>query len=167
MSIFLLHYFEELKNCVIKVAGLLTITPGDCKLLSQLILLKTHQRISETTLKRVYGFAYSKFKPSTFTIEALSQYCGHDSWNAFCQAQDKKNKNAKFSFEVNGNCEQCKKRIEKAAYGVAGVKSASWDIESHQLTGIINEEKASVPQLKKAVAKAGHDSDGGSAPVGH
>ena len=29
------------------------------------------------------------------------------------QAQDKKNKNAKYTIEVNGNCEQCKKRIEK------------------------------------------------------
>lgn len=75
------------------------------------------------------------------------------------QAQEKKNKNAKFSFEVNGNCEQCKKRIEKAAYGVPGVKSATWDESSHLLTGIINEEKTSIPQLKKSVAKAGHDSD--------
>ncbi len=75
------------------------------------------------------------------------------------QAQEKKNKNAKYSFEVNGNCEQCKKRIEKAAYSVAGVKSASWDVETHLLTGIINEEKTSIQELKKSVAKAGHDSD--------
>jgi hypothetical protein len=27
------------------------------------------------------------------------------------QAQEAKNKNAKYSIEVNGNCEQCKKRI--------------------------------------------------------
>ena len=73
------------------------------------------------------------------------------------QAQTKKNKNLKYSTEVNGNCEQCKKRIEKAAYGVSGVKTASWDISSHQLTVILNEEKASTIDLNKAIAKVGHD----------
>ena len=29
------------------------------------------------------------------------------------QAQVKKNKNAKYVTEVNGNCEQCQKRIQK------------------------------------------------------
>ena len=55
------------------------------------------------------------------------------------QAQEKKNKNAKFTFEVNGNCEQCQKRIQKAAFSVTGVKMASWDIETHVLTLVINE----------------------------
>ncbi len=75
------------------------------------------------------------------------------------QAQEKKNKNAKYTFEVNGNCEQCQKRIQKAAYSVNGVKSANWDIESHQLSVIINEEKCSVLDVKKAIAKVGHDTD--------
>lgn len=73
------------------------------------------------------------------------------------QAQNKKNKNLKYTTEVNGNCEQCKKRIEKAAYGVPGVKTASWDISSHQLSVILNEEKASPQDLNKAIAKVGHD----------
>jgi len=74
-------------------------------------------------------------------------------------AQDKKNKNAKHTFEVEGNCEMCKKRIEKAAYSVSGVKSAVWDISEHQLQLIINEEKTTVLDVKKAVAKVGHDTD--------
>ena len=75
------------------------------------------------------------------------------------QAQEKKNKNAKFTFEVNGNCEQCQKRIQKAAFSVTGVKMASWDIETHVLTLVINEEKCSVMDVKKAIAKVGHDTD--------
>lgn len=75
------------------------------------------------------------------------------------QAQDKKNKNAKYTFEVNGNCEQCKKRIEKAAYSVSGVKMAVWDVESHKLNVILNEEKTSVADVKQAIAKVGHDTD--------
>ena len=75
------------------------------------------------------------------------------------QAQSKKNKNLKYTTEVNGNCEQCKKRIEKAAFSVPGIKTANWDISSHQLTIILNEEKTSPLDLKKAIAKVGHDTD--------
>lgn len=71
----------------------------------------------------------------------------------------KKNKNAKHKVEVNGNCDQCQKRIQKAALSVSGVKSASWDIESHQLSLMLNEEKCSVDDVKKAVAKVGHDTE--------
>lgn len=76
------------------------------------------------------------------------------------QAQGKKNKNAKYVTEVSGNCEQCQKRIQKAAYAVSGVKSAIWSIETQQLDLIINEEKTSLLEVKKAIAKAGHDTDG-------
>ena len=75
------------------------------------------------------------------------------------QAQDKKNKNAKYEIEVNGNCEQCQKRIQKAAFSVAGVKSANWNIETHQLSLILNEEKTTLLDVKKALAKVGHDTD--------
>ena len=75
------------------------------------------------------------------------------------QAQEKKNKNAKYNVEVNGNCEQCKKRIEKAALSVAGVKSAEWHLDDHILHLIINEEKCSVTEVKQAIANVGHDTD--------
>ena len=69
------------------------------------------------------------------------------------------NKNAKHEFEVNGNCELCQKRIQKAAFTVAGVKSAEWNIDDHMLHVIINEEKCSLLDVKKAVAKVGHDTE--------
>ncbi len=75
------------------------------------------------------------------------------------QAQESKNKNAKYTIEVNGNCEQCQKRIQKAAFSVPGVKSANWSVETHELSLILNEEKATILDVKMAVAKAGHDTD--------
>jgi periplasmic mercuric ion binding protein len=69
------------------------------------------------------------------------------------------NKNAKHSFEVNGNCEMCQKRIQKAALSVSGVKSVTWNIETHQLNLILNEEKSSILEVKKAIARVGHDSE--------
>lgn len=75
------------------------------------------------------------------------------------QAQEKKNKNAKYTIMVNGNCEQCQRRIQKAAFSVDGVKMANWNIETHKLEVVLNEEKTSVAEVKKAVAKVGHDAE--------
>lgn len=75
------------------------------------------------------------------------------------QAQEKLNKNAKYVIEVNGNCEQCQSRIQKAAYSVSGVKSANWSIETHELSLILNEEKTTILAVKTAIAKVGHDTD--------
>ena len=75
------------------------------------------------------------------------------------QAQEKKNKNAKANVEVNGNCDMCKKRIEKAAYSVPGVKSAVWHSEDQQLHLVYNEQKCSKTDIEKAIAKAGHDTN--------
>ncbi len=69
-------------------------------------------------------------------------------------AQDK---NKKMSFEVDGKCEMCKMRIEKTALNVQGVKYASWDIPSHQLTLIMDERKTDAMKIKTALVEAGHD----------
>lgn len=81
------HHFEELKNCVLAAAEIKSITPADCKLIAFLINNKTKQNISETTLKRIYGFAYSKFRPSLFTIDVLAKFCDYDGWENFCERQ--------------------------------------------------------------------------------
>ncbi|ESU29376.1 hypothetical protein FLJC2902T_07730 [Flavobacterium limnosediminis JC2902] len=73
------------------------------------------------------------------------------------QAQEKKSKNAKYDVEVKGNCEMCKKRIEKAAYSVPGVKSAVWHSDDQILHLVFNEQKCSAMDVEKAVANAGHD----------
>ncbi|WP_159800147.1 heavy-metal-associated domain-containing protein [Flavobacterium sp. MK4S-17] len=75
------------------------------------------------------------------------------------QAQEKKSKNAKYDIEVKGNCDLCKKRIEKAAYSVKGVKSAAWHEDHQDLHLIIDENKCSIDDVHKAVAKTGHDTN--------
>ncbi len=66
-------------------------------------------------------------------------------------------KNKKMTFEVDGKCEMCKVRIEKAALGVKGVKYALWDIPSHQLSLIIDERKTDPMKIKTALVAVGHD----------
>ena len=72
-------------------------------------------------------------------------------------AQEQPNKNKKEEVEVKGVCDMCKKRIEKAAYSVKGVKSAVWHVEDQDLHLIIDETKCKVLDVEKAVAIAGHD----------
>jgi len=85
MPSFLAQNFDSLKKLVLTVAELGDITPGDCKTLSLKIFKKTNQQVSETTLKRIYGFAYSKFKPSLFTLDAMAKFSGFKSWADFCE----------------------------------------------------------------------------------
>ncbi|MDO5607980.1 MAG: cation transporter [Capnocytophaga sp.] len=73
------------------------------------------------------------------------------------EAQEKPNKNKKVEFAVGGNCEMCKKRIEKAAYSVSGVKNANWSTENGNISLILDERKTSAADVQKAIAKVGHD----------
>ena len=66
-------------------------------------------------------------------------------------------KNKKLTMEVDGKCDMCKARIEKAALGVKGVKYALWDIPSHQLSLIIDERKTDPMKIKTALVEVGHD----------
>lgn len=72
-------------------------------------------------------------------------------------AQEKKNKNAKANFEVSGNCEMCKMRIEKATLAVKGVKMATWDIPSNVISLIYDQNKAPLKTVQTEIAKVGHD----------
>jgi mercuric ion binding protein len=75
------------------------------------------------------------------------------------QAQEIKNKNAKVEFHVSGNCDMCKKRIEKVALSVSGVKSADWHMDCGTLYLIVNEQKTDLLTIQKAIAKVGHDTN--------
>ena len=59
--------------------------------------------------------------------------------------------------KVSGNCGMCETRIEKAAKGVNGVKSADWDQKTKQLEVSYDETKTNMETIRKAVATVGHD----------
>lgn len=67
------------------------------------------------------------------------------------------NKNAKASIKVDGVCMMCKNRIEKASLKTKGVKSAVWNVKSHELKLIFDENKTSVEQIESNVTAVGHD----------
>ena len=61
-------------------------------------------------------------------------------------------------YNVNGVCEQCKKRIEDAAY-IKGVKYADWEVDTHLLTIKYDSTKTSDTAVLQSIAKAGHDNE--------
>lgn len=75
-------------------------------------------------------------------------------FSAMAFAQEK---NKKLTMEVDGICDMCKVRIEKAALGVKGVKYAMWDIPSHELSLIFDERKTDPMKIKTALVTVGHD----------
>jgi hypothetical protein len=89
MSVVSLPKYEELKKILLINAGITHMLPSECKALSDRVFKKNGNRISETTFKRIYGFAYSKYSPSLFTLNVLTKYCNYKSWDDFCQKQEK------------------------------------------------------------------------------
>lgn len=60
------------------------------------------------------------------------------------------------TISVNGNCEECKARIENAA-DIKGVKLATWSEKTKVLTVTYNSDKVTLAQIENAIAAAGHD----------
>ncbi len=69
-----------------------------------------------------------------------------------------KDATTKTSFKVWGNCESCKKRIEKAAK-TDGVKTAEWSEEKKMITVKFDPSKISADQIQQNIAKVGYDTE--------
>ena len=65
---------QELKTVVLIAAGIETLRPRHCLVISGLIYEKTGKQISVSSLKRIYGFA-KQVKTSRYTLNALQEFC--------------------------------------------------------------------------------------------
>ncbi|MCF8378274.1 MAG: cation transporter [Bacteroidales bacterium] len=65
----------------------------------------------------------------------------------------------KEKFKVYGNCEMCKKTIEKAGESVDGVNSAKWSISGKMITVKYDSTKTNLETIKKAIADVGYDTE--------
>ncbi|MBS1652254.1 MAG: cation transporter [Bacteroidetes bacterium] len=60
------------------------------------------------------------------------------------------------SFQVKGNCEECKERIENAA-DIKGVKNANWNEKTKMLVITYDSKKTELDKIELAVSKSGHE----------
>ncbi|AMR30559.1 hypothetical protein A0256_03530 [Mucilaginibacter sp. PAMC 26640] len=87
MNSFSSPHFKLLKAKILEQAGIVDIIPSDCRIISLKISHATQQVTSETTIKRIFGFALSKFNPSQYTVDVLAKYCGYTGWRNFCETE--------------------------------------------------------------------------------
>ncbi len=67
---------QELKRLILIKSGIRVISPSDCLIISLSINKELKKNISETTVKRLFGFALIKHEFSKFTINTLMEYVG-------------------------------------------------------------------------------------------
>ena len=74
---------DELKRRVEQKFGGKVVNVKSCQSLSELIYDRCGARISDSTLRRIWGLLPSPQKPSTSTLDLLSQFIGKKSWADF------------------------------------------------------------------------------------
>ena len=62
-------------------------TPKDFDFLSDSLFKKHHQKISATTLKRIWGYLAEPVSPRPTTLNLLAQFVGAESWEDFCRQE--------------------------------------------------------------------------------
>lgn len=56
--------------------------PKDCDALAASINKHCGEKISATTLMRLFGLMKSNTKPRLYTLDLIAQYCGFENWDA-------------------------------------------------------------------------------------
>lgn len=80
-------YIHFLNQEVEKKLGRKVLTSSDCYDLSTEIDLKLKVRVSFNTLRRCFGLIKSDYKPSMFTLNSLSCFCGYSSFDDFVNSK--------------------------------------------------------------------------------
>lgn len=89
-----------------------------------------------------------------FAINLSASNASNHSSTVKTQSKDEKT----YTFKVDGSCDMCKSKIEKAAKDVKGVSSAKWDAKTHILT-VKAKPEVNITDVHNAIAKVGYDTD--------
>ena len=65
----------------------------------------------------------------------------------------------KANFQVSGNCEMCKTKIETAAKSVEGVKTARWNVVNKKMKVKFNSAITNTDKIQQAIAIIGYDTE--------
>lgn len=83
MSVYDLKQIDTLKLKTEEFFGKKITNARDCVELSDAIFEKTQLQISASTLKRLWGVVVSNSKPSLFTLNTITNFCGYENWKSF------------------------------------------------------------------------------------
>ena len=109
-----------------------------------------HQAIADV------GHDTKKYTATDEAYESLHACCKYRDAEVIDAHQPKTDSD---EFFVNGVCDMCKTRIEKAALEVAGIKEANWDVEKKLLSVNTDPQQYNQDILQQAMAAVGHDTE--------
>ena len=89
-------------------------TPKDFEYLSECIFGKFHEKISPTTLKRLWGYLSESTTPRNSTLDILSMFVGYDNWKDFCKKNPIEEEKRKEERGENRDEKTQKKRLSPA-----------------------------------------------------
>lgn len=78
---------QQLRDRIEEMTGRKMTKPRDFAWLSQQLVERTRQRVSESTLRRFWGYVNEGVKASTFTKDVLAQYLGYRDFAQFSEMQ--------------------------------------------------------------------------------
>jgi len=85
------------------------------------------------------------------TLTCLTLFC----LTAFSQTP----KWEKAKFQVWGNCDMCKTKIETAAKEIEGVKTAKWNVVSRKMKVKFNPSITNMDKIQQTIASIGYDTE--------
>ena len=74
-----------LRQKIEEKSGRQMLTPKDFDYLSDCVFEECRQKISPTTLKRLWGYLSEVATPRISTLNILSQFVGCQDWESFCR----------------------------------------------------------------------------------
>ena len=89
-------------------------TPKDFEFLSECIFEKYHEKISPTTLKRLWGYLSESTTPRKSTLDILSMFVGYDNWKDFCKKNQREEEKRKVERVENRDEKTQKRRFSPA-----------------------------------------------------
>lgn len=100
-----------------------------------------------TIIKSIFAIGFAMFLSTKLTAQ-----------NQTLLTNRQKSKIDTIKFEVKGNCNMCKERIENAAL-IKGVKWVEWDKTTDILTVIYRKDKIDIIEVHESIAEVGHTTD--------
>ncbi len=79
---------DILREKIEEVVGQKIKSPKDFDFLSEQIFDKLHERISATTLKRLWGYVEGSTVPRQSTLDILARFIDYTDWEHFCKGQE-------------------------------------------------------------------------------
>ena len=78
---------EQLKEIIIRQLERTLESPADFEYLSEQIQNKTHEYLSPTTLKRLFGHIPYDNQPRPYTLSILARFAGYNGWQDYQEKQ--------------------------------------------------------------------------------